>query len=149
MSHTYTHTHTSSAVASVASCKPTSGLCSNARYRHLGRPAKIAAIKHAGIAPYMTRPPCDRRCLKHKILIHPIITIAMCSHPSRYAVARTSSSTLALSGNTAPCNTACASSGLRRLGNSVGNIWFSAVPMVCGCPVCCQWHPDLHRNYTH
>jgi hypothetical protein len=63
-----------------------------------------------------------------------IITTAICSQPSRYAVARTNSSTLALNGRTAPCNTAWARSGLRLLGNNVGKIAFNAVPMVCGCP---------------
>jgi hypothetical protein len=65
--------------------------------------------------------------------VYPIITTAICNHPSRYALARTNSSTLAPSGNTAPCRTACASNALRRLGNKLGRMAFSAVPTVCGC----------------
>lgn len=54
--------------------------------------------------------------------VYAIITTTIWSQPSRYAAARTRSSTLALRDRTAPCKTACAKSGLRLLGNNVGRI---------------------------
>lgn len=49
-------------------------------------------------------------------------------------------------GTTAPCNTGAAKTGFLLLGNTVGRIWFRAVPRVFGWPVRSgkkQWLVDV------
>ena len=63
------------------------------------------------------------------------ITTTICKNPSVNAAALMRSSTGALMGTTAPCNTGAAKTGFLLLGNTVGRIWFRAVPRVFGWPV--------------
>jgi len=59
------------------------------------------------------------------------MTTPRCIQPSKYAAALIRSSTKAPIGTTAPCRTAFARIGVRRLGNNVGNSACRAVPSVC------------------
>jgi len=56
------------------------------------------------------------------------------SQPSAYEAQRTNSSRWLTMGTTAPCSIGRASTGVRRLGNKLGNSVCSAVPSVCGSP---------------
>ena len=62
----------------------------------------------------------------------PIISTPKLNHPSAYAMPRIKVSRSAAIGTTTPCSTGRASTGVRRLGKSVGSMACNAVPSVWG-----------------